>query len=72
MDHHSGNRDRPQRRGFRGTAENAKTKICMRYVDHLYTEWGGCMEEDRVLVFVGSNGRASHGWARGFLGGMGS
>lgn len=32
MDHHSGNRDRPQRRGFRGTAENAKTKICMRYV----------------------------------------
>mmetsp|Transcript_11982 Transcript_11982/g.24102 ORF Transcript_11982/g.24102 Transcript_11982/m.24102 type:complete len:153 (+) Transcript_11982:84-542(+) len=31
MDHHSGNRDRPQRRGFRGTAENAKTKICMRW-----------------------------------------
>lgn len=72
MDHHSGNRDRPQRRGFRGTAENAKTKICMRYVDHVYTEWGGCVEEDRVLVFVGSIGRASHGWARGFLGGMGS
>lgn len=22
---------RPQRRGFRGTAENAKTKLCMRY-----------------------------------------
>lgn len=24
-------RDRAQRRGFRGTAENAKTKICMRW-----------------------------------------
>jgi len=24
-------RERPQRRGFRGTAENSKTKICMRY-----------------------------------------
>jgi hypothetical protein len=26
----SDGRDRPQRRGFRGTAENAKTKICQR------------------------------------------
>lgn len=33
MDHQ---RDRPQRRGFRGTAENAKTKICMRY-DFMHT-----------------------------------
>lgn len=60
MDHHSGNRDRPQRRGFRGTAENAKTKICMRYGDHLYTVWSGCVEEDRVLEFVGSIGRDNH------------